>query len=89
MHKPETWISIEIQLWLHYLVNPSPDLNAEDPTKRETLLYTPISLQIRQVPSPIPNPPKIQDHYFLKTRAPIRSSGFSEKSSELGATLPS
>ena len=66
---PETWISIEIQLSLHYLVNPSPDLNAEDQKKQEILLYTPISSQIRQVPTPIPNPHKIQDQYFLKTRA--------------------
>ena len=69
MHKPETWISTEIQLSLHYLANPSPDLNAEDPKKRETLLPTPISSQIRQVPTPIPNPPKIQGQYFSKTRA--------------------
>ena len=66
---PETWISIEFRLWLHYLANPSPDLNAEDPKKRGTLLYTPISSQIRQVPSPIPDPPKIQGQYFSKTTA--------------------
>ena len=71
---PETWISIEIQLWLHYLANPSPDLNAEDPKKRETLLPTPICSQIRQVPTPIPNPPKIQANIFQKQEPGVTNS---------------
>ena len=69
MHNPETWISTKIQFSLHHLANPSPDLNTEDPQKRETRLRIPICSQIRQVPSQISNPPKIQGQYFLKTRA--------------------
>ena len=70
MVNPETWISSEFRVWLHYLANPRPDLNAEDPKKRETLLQTPISSQIRQVPTPIPDPAKINFDILVGTQPP-------------------
>ena len=65
------------QLWPYPPAQPSPDPCVSCPKKREPLLPSPFSLHFWQVGAKCQNPPKIQDQYFLETRAPKNLTSFS------------
>ena len=65
------------QLWPCPPAQPIPESTISYPKECQPLLPSPFSLHFWQVGAKCQNPPKIQDQYFLETRAPKNLTSFS------------